>query len=227
MMRKRNRRSYWMLFILLTASLLLSACSSGAAETAVDPNLIYTQAAGTVQAQLTAAAAKLPTATETPEPTLTEEPTATSEPTEIPPTLTSLATLPVETLPAAATVQPAFPTATQIHTVQGDGALFQYSNPADGSTFSPGEEFLLSWGFKNIGTTTWTTDYKWIWIGGVQFSSVLSGNLEQTVAPGEKGEFNLWARAPSEPGKYISRWKLVNAQGVYIEEYYYPFTVSE
>ena len=225
MMNKRYLRFFLMLFVFLTGT-LLTACNGASTAPAEDPNAIYTQAAATVQAQLTAAAAKQPTATETPEPTETAEPTATAEPTEIPPTLTSLATLPAETQPAAATLPPAFPTATQILKVQGDGAKWQYSSPPDDSTFSPGEEFLLSWGFLNIGTTTWTTDYKWVWGDGFQFSSILSGNLEKATAPGEKSEFNLWARAPFEPGKYISRWNLYNAQGVFVEQFFYPFTVK-
>jgi len=104
--------------------------------------------------------------------------------------------------------------------------LYQYQSHQDGSIFSPGEEFVLAWGYKNIGTTTWTKEYKWVWFDGVQLSSVLSGNLEAPAAPGEKSEFNLWARAPSEPGKYITRWNLLNTQGVYIDQFYFSFTVE-
>ena len=85
MMNKRYRRFFLMLFVFLMG-ILLTACSGASNATAEDPNAIYTQAAATVQSQLTEAAAKQPTATETLEPTETAEPTATAEPTEIPPT---------------------------------------------------------------------------------------------------------------------------------------------
>ena len=32
--------------------------------------------------------------------------------------------------------------------------------------------------------------------------------------------------APEKPGKYITRWKLVNPQGVYMNEFYFQFVVE-
>lgn len=220
-MIKKNRNT--ILICVLTAAALLVSCSPAAVEPTGDPNAIYTQAAATVQMQLTEAAAKLPTATQTPEPT---EVPPTETPTEVPPTETPLSTLPVTATVAAATQQPAFPTATQVLKVSGDGALYQYQSQADGTTYDPNQEFLLAWGYKNIGTTTWTTDYRWVFLGGQALSGVTSINLEGTVAPGEKTEANLWAKVPDQPGSYVSRWKLVNAQGAYIEEFYFAFKVK-
>ena len=61
----------WMIFILIVV--LLMGCSPQNVEPTLDKNLLYTEAAGTVQAQLTAAYTPPPTET----PTLTPEPTAT------------------------------------------------------------------------------------------------------------------------------------------------------
>jgi len=57
---------------------LLAAC--GPQTPAEDPNLVYTQAAGTVVAQLTAVSALTPSVT----PSLTPEPTATVTETPVP-----------------------------------------------------------------------------------------------------------------------------------------------
>jgi peptidoglycan/xylan/chitin deacetylase (PgdA/CDA1 family) len=77
-------KKLWLIFII---SLVLSAC--GSAEPTTDPNLIYTQAAQTVQAQLTGAAALIPptqtlTVTPSPQPTVTttNTPPATVTPTQ-------------------------------------------------------------------------------------------------------------------------------------------------
>lgn len=63
----------------------LAGCA-GTPEPTIDPNVIYTQAAATVQSQLTETAAAMPTATATLEPTATPVP-PTATPTEVIPTL--------------------------------------------------------------------------------------------------------------------------------------------
>src|SRR5690242_17405395 len=66
--------------------LALTACAGPSTPT-VDPNTVYTQAAGTVQAELTRVAAQTPSATPTIAPTDTAEPT--QAPTEAAPTSAS------------------------------------------------------------------------------------------------------------------------------------------
>lgn len=205
--------------IVLIAVLSLAACAP--AKPKEDPNLVYTQAAETVSAQLTLTQAAQPPATQTPEPSATPlPPTATVE--LVVPTLTPLALQQTNT-PA--------PTATQIR-VGGDGATWAYNSPPDGKVFTPGENFQLAFGLLNTGSTSWTQEYKLIWSGGTQVSSTTSvshdpdGGKKLTVPPGEKGEFIVAATAPQKPGSYKTTWFFKSPSGAFIYEVYFPFKVE-
>lgn len=230
--------------------LSLGACS---AEPTQDPALIYTQAAQTVAAQLTEAALAQPADTSTPVPSPTQPPTLS--PTSTPmivglPTLPPLGTMPAGNTPSQAntqvpisgitptagavipstlpTMQPTQiqPSATPKKSYSGDHATFQYQVPSDGQTFAPGAEFLLSWGFLNDGTTTWNPDYRLVYFGGTVITNVSSVAGPASTPPGQKAEYNVWAKLPSEAGSYITRWKLVNPAGAYLTEVYFAFKIS-
>lgn len=231
--------------------LILGACSG---EPTQDPALIYTQAVQTVEAQLTGTALAKPADTAMPTPIPTQSPTIapTSTPVTVGlPTLPPLGTLPVlditlqptlpqppgaDTTPTVGvlpssplpTFQPTLPqpTATQKKSYSGDHATFQYQVPADGQTFAPGAEFLLSWGFLNDGTTTWNSDYRLVFFGGTVITNVSSVAGPASTPPGQKAEYNVWAKLPSEAGSYITRWKLVNPAGAYLTEVYFAFKIS-
>jgi prepilin-type processing-associated H-X9-DG protein len=205
-------------------SLLLSACGAGAPATpTTDPGAVYTMAAATVQAQLTQAAAANPTAVP---PTNTPEPSPTTPPT-VEPTV-AVAQQPTLAFAGGATALPTLasginpymaPTQSQPAGFKvGDVAEFQYNLPADGTVFYPGNAISAEVGFKNIGSVTWTTDYKLVFMGGDQFSGVTVVPMTKAVAPGEKAIFNLAFKAPGEPNTvnkkdYRSYWKLVTQTG--------------
>jgi hypothetical protein len=237
--------------LIISLVFVLCACS---AEPTQDPVLIYTQAAQTVEAQLTGTALAKPADTATPTPIPTQLPTIapTTTPVKVGlPTLPPLGTLPVLDatlqptslqppgtgatpttgilLPSALpTIQPTLPqpTATPKKSYSGDHATFQYQVPADGQTFAPGAEFLLSWGFLNDGTTTWNPDYRLVFFGGTVITNVSSVAGPASTPPGQKAEYNVWAKLPSEAGSYITRWKLVNPAGAYLTEVYFAFKIS-
>lgn len=230
---------------------ILGACST---EPTQDPALIYTQAAQTVAAQLTEVALAQPMETSTPIPSPTQPPTIlpTSTPMMVGvPTLPPLGTMPsMSTPPQPANTQPPVfgvtptagailpsalptmlptpsqPSATPKRSYSGDHATFQYQVPADGQTFAPGAEFLLSWGFLNDGTTTWNSDYRLVYFGGTVITNVSSVAGPSSTPPGQKAEYNVWAKLPSEAGSYITRWKLVNPAGAYLTEVYFAFKIS-
>lgn len=211
--------------------LVLAACNAAPVEPTVDANVIYTQAAQTVEAQLTLTAAAQPTATATPEPTATPEATATPELPTATPTLdpTALALTPLSGSPTAAVLVP--PTQAAAPTQEsgpkpGDNATFLYNVPGDGTKFTPREEFLFAVGWKNSGTTTWNSNYGMVYLGGTLIATYTSIKMDKDVKPGEKYEFNMRMYAPEKPGKYITRWKLVNPQGVYMNEFYFQFVVE-
>jgi hypothetical protein len=200
---------------------LLAACSSGQPQQpTLDPAMIYTQAAQTVQAQLAQTEAAKPTEPPTPIPTETSIPLPTLPPTEVP-SPTGLPTLPeLPTQPVLA------PSATQPATRAGDHATFQYNVPGDNTVLQKGQKFILEVGWLNSGSTTWNTKYKMVFMGGVQMWGVTSVPLEKDVKPGQKGIFSIAQTAPDKAGKYITRWKLVNASGVFMGEMYFSFTVQ-
>jgi hypothetical protein len=213
----------------IALSLVISACGAAAPATpTTDPGAVYTMAAATVQAQLTQAALANPTAeppTNTPEPSPTTPPVPTVEPTQPvaqQPTLPFGAAGAATALPTVANnlnpgLVPTRAVAVQEGFQVGDFAQFQYSIPADGTVFAPGEQFQMETGFKNVGSVTWTTDYALVWIGGDQFSGVTRAPLKAAVKPGEKAIFNVDQSAPGTPGKkYTSRWALVTQTGSYV-----------
>ena len=206
--------------ILVISSLLLLfftvSCNGAGKEPTIDANLIYTQAAQTVEAQLTEAAALVPTATNTIPPTATELP-----PT---PTILSLGQsttgtpVPLFTMPSSGTftspltgTQPVGgPTATVLVKVQGDKAKFYYSHPADGAKMGSNVGFTFIIGMGNVGSTTWNTNYRIVFTGGTQITTAMSFPLEWETAPGSTAEFYIPARTPAEPGSYTTYFQVVN-----------------
>ena len=197
--------------------LAVSACAP--ATPTVDPYLVYTQAAETVAVQLSQTAAAMPTATETPLPTETPIP-----PTDTPAVPTDTPE-PLFTLPPQPTIPAIQPTATSGQKL-GDHASYGSQIPADGSKFSPTKEFRVMFSLVNDGTTTWKPDYRLVYFDGAQISTTKSIECGRSTKPGEKCEFYFNAVAPPNPGKYTSRWKLVNDQGTFIYEVYLTIVVE-
>jgi hypothetical protein len=146
MNQKYKRTSLWILVILILTSLLGACKPTAPVEPTLDPDVIFTQAAETVAAQLTRTALSQPTATNTalPSPTVTptiQLPTATavSDPANATPEVTSQ---------TGSTPNPnkmAFVTDVTI---------------PDGQVIPPGAKFVKTWRIKNTGTTTWTANYR-------------------------------------------------------------------
>lgn len=220
--KSRKMTKFLLASSMVAVVFLIAAC--GPAQPKEDPNLVYTQAAETVSAQLALTMAAVPPATETPEPTVTPEvptPTAT---VLVVPTFTPLA---VQSTNVAAA-----PTATQIVFGGGDKAMFAYSSPADGATFSPGQVFQLAIGLQNTGSTTWSQDYKLVYAGGTQISATTSlshdpaGGDKTTIPPGEKAEFIMVATAPMDKGEYKTTWFFKSPAGAFIYEVYFVYKVE-
>ncbi len=195
---------------------LLAGCATPATPTPAptfDSASLQTQIAGSIFAQLTAAVTPTVPPTATAIPSNTPRPSATPRPTETP-TEEAAATDTSLAAPAATRAQvPDSPTAEQQHT--GDYALYQYTTPADGYQVQPNVKFNISWGFKNIGTTTWTAGtYKLVWVGGEHFTDVSQIPLDHDVKPGEKAEFTLGAFGSEDMSKHTTRWQLVNGRGL-------------
>jgi hypothetical protein len=180
------------LFLMMS---ILTGCAK--ATPTVDPSVRITEIASTVQAELTSIALLTPSATATPEPTAT--------PTQAPVTPTVSATTPVVT----PTISP------YLTTTVGDNAKWieDVSIP-DYSLVTPSSTFVKTWSVQNTGTTTWTKDYKLIYLDGLQGSNnTVTVNLTKSVAPGETVDVSVNFTAPASNGLYSSFWKMYTASG--------------
>ena len=84
---------------------------------------------------------------------------------------------------------------------------------ADGSYIAPGNTFIKTWRIRNNGTTTWTTNYKLVFVSGTQMAEQNYVNLPYNVGPGQSVDISVQMTAPTEAGSYKSEWKLVNESG--------------
>lgn len=186
--------------ILSVLSIVLSACGGQAAPTAtvVDANAIFTAAARTAEAKiaLTAKAAK-PTRTPTQPPAPTEAPAPTAQP--ITPTVAAAA-------PAVEAPAP--------QSVNGDAAEFVLDVTApDDTLYKVDDSFTKTWRLKNIGSTTWTTQYAVYFVSGERMNAPESVAVPSTVIPGQTVDISVPMIAPTDPGSYTGFWMLRNADG--------------
>ncbi len=221
----------WLFALVLAAtSLALAGCGTQGAQTpTVDPVIIYTQVAQTVQAQVTNNAKLTPKATNTVQPTETTAATTTLRASSTPfgtqvatnltpaksntpgtnltpgktSTLATLPTFPAATVPAGATQPPVS---------SPDKMLYVSQAIADGTTFSPNDGFTMKWVIKNIGTTTWDSTYLVRLYAGERFNGN-DGQLDQTVKPNGQATISIDMRAPGTQGEYTSVWVITAPDG--------------
>lgn len=173
----------------------LAACTLPAADGSpvLDRSANFTQAAQTLDAQLTlAAAGAFPTVT----------PLGTQTGTAIPIiTPTSAGQAGGQTTP-----DPAAPC--------DRGAFVADVSVPDGTVFEPGQTFVKTWRLQNSGSCTWTPDYAVVFDSGDAMSGPASFPLTQSsVSPGGEIEVSINLIAPAEPGSYRGDWRLRNPAG--------------
>jgi hypothetical protein len=84
----------------------------------------------------------------------------------------------------------------------------------DDTEVAPGTEFVKTWRLQNAGSCTWTSAYTVVFSGGDAMSASPSVSLTTgTVAPGENVDVSITMKAPEAAGKYRGNWKLRNASG--------------
>jgi len=208
-------------FAILALVIILVGCSGPTAIVPPTPDIpsIQTEAVQTAVAKITIEAALNPTPTvETPAAT---EPvaTATTEPSPTLPLPTAAPATSVPTVrPATSGGVAAFPTATR--RAGPDQAQLVSQDPTDGTVFTPGSEFDGTWTFKNIGTSTWNSNY---YYRVSKDSNNLAKSdryyLSQNVKPGDSIRLVADMVAPSSGGRTVTNWELVNDNG----EIFYQF----
>ena len=84
----------------------------------------------------------------------------------------------------------------------------------DGTTFEPGDTFVKTWRIRNNGSCTWTADYTVVFDSGDAMGGPASFPLSSSsVPPGAEVDISINLTAPEEPGSYRGDWKLRNPAG--------------
>jgi hypothetical protein len=184
--------------IVIIAAIL--ACNMPSSQQ--DPGAIMTEAALTVQAQLSSPAPSGLPATATF--------TAVAFPT-LPPS-----TAPIPTLPPAATP-----------TVNCDNASFlaDITYP-DNTVVSAGDNFTKTWRFRNIGTCSWTPSYALVFMSGESMGGPSAQALSGNVNPGQTVDISAALTAPSSNGTHVGNWGIRNAAGVIFAHFYVQIKVG-
>ena len=185
----------FMLFAVI-ATLILVACAP-ATPIVPTPDVlaVRTSAAYTVVAEFTLTAAAF---TPTPLP-----PTETATP-EQPPTETATEVLTTDPTQAALGT-PA--------SLCDNYAYVADVTIADGTSMTPGQDFVKTWKIKNTGDCTWGDGYGLIYSYGEKMSgeAVPFGTV---VAPGQEIDVSVNFKAPDKIGEYVSSWQMANPQGL-------------
>jgi hypothetical protein len=81
------------------------------------------------------------------------------------------------------------------------------------TAFKPGEFFAKMWQVLNVGSCTWSTDYRLVFIGGESMQAAESIPLPHEVKPQETVDLRVNLVAPENPNLYENSWMLQDADG--------------
>ncbi len=188
-------KSKFIIFAVI-ATLILAACAPATPiEPTPDVLAIRTSAANTVVAEFTLTAAAFTPTSLPPTETPTPEPSPTATATEI------LTTDPTQ----AALGTPASLCDNYIY-VEDITIL-------DGTSMTPGQDFVKTWKIKNTGDCTWGDGYVPIYSYGEKMNGV-PVPLGVVVPPGGEVDVSVNFKAPTTIGEYSSYWQMVNPKGI-------------
>lgn len=162
-----------------------------------DINVIYTNAAATVNAGQTAIALSV-----TPTATLN---TALLVPS---PTFAPLATVTTQPLTILATATKAVPTSGCDMSIYVSDVTVP-----DGTAMTAGQTFTKTWKVTNTGACTWTATYKLVFVAGDGMNGQ-STPIGKEVKPGESVDISVNLTAPAKSGEIKGTWRLSNDKSV-------------
>lgn len=174
--------------IALAIMLTLGLASCNFPGLQATPDLLATEVAETVSAQLTQPASETPT---TNEPTETPEPPTESVPTDTP-----------------------LPTASPTASCTDEASFTKDVTIPDNTRMDPEEEFEKIWRLENTGTCTWTTNYAVVFDSGNIMDGPPSVTLNASVEPGDTIDISIPLTAPSTNGTHKGNWLLRNGNGL-------------
>jgi len=202
-----NQSTKHILFTLMAAILLLTACAPAATAPTQDPALVQQLIEQSVQLTVAAqnvqtleAQALVPAATNTPLPTQTEA--GLPSPTPLIPTATPFVIVPATNAPVSGG--------------GGSNAKADYAcdiihqRPFDNTTFKPNAAFDLKWTILNTGTRTWKAGLDLVYFSGPKMTNAASSAAIQLpeMKPGDQFDIDLDANAPEAIGFHVMTWKL-------------------
>jgi hypothetical protein len=213
--------------VLLSTTLLLTACNLGAAPSpTLDVNAVNTAIVGTTIAQFSAQQTQT---------ALAVPPTSTPAPTNTPqklPTFSLLPTLSIQTTPlpgftqlspsGAVSAVPSLPASGQVNNSTASGcndAAFAGETLPDGSVIKAGAKFTKAWQLQNTGTCTWDAGYTFAFLPDV--SPNISGyditikDSDTATKPGHSQSFVVKLTAPTTAGEYKGYWRMKDKSGTF------------
>ena len=98
------------------------------------------------------------------------------------------------------------PTATVANCMNNASFVTDVTVPDD-SNFRPGEAFEKVWRMRNSGSCPWEAGYTWVYESGEQMGNETVVQIPPTI-PGADADIHVTLTAPTEPGRYISRWRM-------------------
>lgn len=177
--------------LILLTCLLFAACAQATpTESLIAPTIGQPTAQFLDLSQVTE---PVTLATNTEEPT--EEPTSTLPPA---PTFTPIPVVIVTEAKSGCTNQAEF---------------VKHLSVSDNTAIKPGELFTKVWQVLNIGTCTWTTDYRLVFIGGESMQAPEAIQLPHEVKPQETVDLRVNLVAPETPDFYENSWMLQDSDG--------------
>ena len=200
-----NKKKIIKTCMLVFISALIAGCgSSPEATPTIDPLVVMTDVASTIQAEITQAVLLTPSATIAPPPTATPLPST--------PTIPANASEPAPALPADSSDNAQF---LQDITFPDDTILWQ------------NERFTKTWNIENNGTTTWDSSYKLVYWDSEpkKFSIAQEGQsvipILKYIEPGDQVALSVKMTAPAELGTYINYFRMMNGEGQFFGDSLY------
>lgn len=83
----------------------------------------------------------------------------------------------------------------------------------DGTEYDAGKEITKTWRIQNVGTSTWTTDYKLVFMSGEKLGAEDSITIPFNVEPNAFLDISVDFTVPTAAGEYRSDWIFENANG--------------
>lgn len=219
----RYTKSSW-LIIMLTLSLVLSACNFGQEpEPTPDVGAIFTAAAETVMAEFSVEQTQTALAA----PTATQSPTNTAPPTfaivspgagsPAAPATTPIATFGIGTQSAAPGVLPTITSAVVLNTqaapVCMNSEFIADVTYPDGTEVQDNTNLAKVWSIRNTGTCTWDDGFSLQPITGAAKGTWVIDQTSEFVEPNEIVEIRIDVKTPSTGGEWGGCWRMQGDNG--------------